>query len=134
MWRYLKKIMPSKKDMANSGVERIEDHRPWGRFIQYAQNQECTVKIIEINPEQQLSKQTHKYRDEYWISLDDGLEIHINGEEIPFPRGSEFYIPRGAIHSVKNTSFIQAGRFLEIAFGIFEETDIVRLEDKYGRA
>lgn len=125
--------MPTKKVLKNIPFERLEDHRPWGRFIQYANNQECTVKIIEIQPEQQLSKQRHKYRDEYWVSLDDGLVIYANGEAIPFPRGSEFYIPRGTVHSVRNASLLQAGRFLEVAFGIFEEKDIERLEDKYGR-
>lgn len=133
MWRHLKKIMPSKQELDAGRIERVEDHRPWGRFIQYAHNKECTVKIIEIEPGHQLSKQKHKYRDEYWISLDDGLVIIVDDTAIPFPRGSEFYIPRGTIHSVKNASTIQAGRFLEVAFGIFEETDIIRLSDKYGR-
>ena len=113
-------------------IERIVDHRPWGKFTQYVHNQEVTVKIIEVEPHQQLSLQRHQHRDEYWVALDDGLMATIDGERIGLTFSKEVYIPRGTTHTIENLNYERA-RFLEIAFGHFDEDDIERLEDKYGR-
>jgi hypothetical protein len=41
-------------------------------------------------------------------------------------------VPGGALHRIANKSD-RPGRLLEIAFGDFDEADIVRLEDDYTR-
>lgn len=110
------------------------DERPWGKFTQYSHNQETTVKIIEVWAGQQLSVQKHKYRDELWVALDDGLWATLDGKDIMFRKGHQLYIPRGTVHSIRNIKKDRPLRFLEIAFGHFDEDDIERLEDKYGRA
>ncbi len=112
--------------------EKIVDFRPWGKFTQYTNNQQTTVKIIEVAPRQKLSVQRHQKRDELWVPLDDGLYALIGSEEIKMIPDREYVIPRGTIHSVGNKS-IDRARFLEIAFGHFDEDDIERLEDIYGR-
>lgn len=110
------------------------DIRPWGKFTQYTENEPTTVKIIEVNPGEQLSKQRHIRRDELWIALDHCLVAYVNDVAIPMDSGQKVFIPRRTIHTIKNWSSIEAARFLEIAFGHFDEDDIERLEDKYGRA
>ncbi len=126
------KHTPSLEDLQGVPFVWVKDERPWGHFIQYAKNQQCTVKIIEINPGEKLSLQTHELRDEYWVALDSGLGITLEGERVSFGKGSEIYIPRGTEHSIENLGFSSA-KFLEIAFGHFDEDDIERLEDRYGR-
>ena len=111
----------------------ILDERPWGKFKQYTHNQETTVKIIEVWAEQQLSVQKHHHRDELWVALDEGLWATIDGQDIMFRKGKELFVPRGTIHTIRNIKHDRPARFLEIAFGHFDEDDIERLEDKYGR-
>jgi mannose-6-phosphate isomerase len=111
----------------------VVDHRPWGYFRRYTLNEPTTVKLIEVEAGQTLSLQRHRDRDELWIVLDDSLEIEIDGETIRADRNQEFFIPRGTTHRVRATEE-RGGRFVEVAFGEFDEDDIERLEDRYGRS
>ena len=77
-----------------------------------------------------LSKQYHHHRDELWVILDDGIIVEIDDETMLAKKGDEFFIPKGTVHRVSSE---KGGRFMEIAFGDFDEKDIVRLDDKYGR-
>ena len=106
--------------------------RPWGKFEQFTENESTTVKIITVNPGEKLSVQRHAERNELWFALDAGLITHLMGEKQVFRKGTQLFIPRNSIHSVENAGESPA-RFLEIAFGHFDEDDIERLEDNYGR-
>ena len=55
----------------------IKDIRPWGIFKRYAHNEKCTVKIITVNPNQLLSKQVHRKRNELWVIIDEGLRVEL---------------------------------------------------------
>lgn len=109
----------------------IQDIRPWGNFKRYAFNEKCTVKILTVGPKEMLSKQRHKKRDELWIIIDDGLKIELN-DKIIFPKpGDEIVILRDTWHRL--LSLGSKGRVLEISFGYFDENDIERCDDIYGR-
>lgn len=116
--------------MINPHSTPLHVHRPWGNFFQYTQNQSTTVKIIEIDAGGVLSLQKHAQRDEVWIPLDDGILAEINGEKICAKVGEMLFVPRETMHRL---SAAKKARVLEIAFGHFDEDDIVRLEDAYGR-
>ena len=112
--------------------ERIlEDRRPWGRFRQFAHNQVCTVKIITVAPHQTLSLQRHQHRDELWVILDPGLEVTLDDRTWRPRVGEEIVIVRRSKHRLASTG--PAARLLEVAFGEFDEDDIERFEDVYGR-
>jgi len=105
--------------------------RPWGSFKQYAFNQESTVSLMTVLPGQRLSLQSHSGRAELWIVLDDGGEVQV-GEEIWRPAaGEELWIPANAKHRL--TARDGAVRVLEVAFGNWQQADIVRYEDDYRR-
>lgn len=105
--------------------------KPWGHFIQYVLNQAVTVKILEIRAGEQVSYQYHHHRSELWIPLDEGACLKLNGAlQRPQPMEPVF-IPQGAKHQLIGES--KDYRVLEISFGNFDEEDIVRLSDKYGR-
>lgn len=110
----------------------VVDHRPWGHFRRYTCGEPTTVKLITVEAGQPLSLQRHAHRDELWIVLDDGLLVQVGDEVTTAVAGDEFYIPRGVVHRV--TGGGRAGRFVEICFGDFDEDDIERLEDRYGRS
>lgn len=110
----------------------VKVEKPWGRFEQYTHNLTCTVKIITVAPGGTLSRQYHHQRDELWVVLDPGACVEIDGEVL-YPEPEEkLYIPRGTVHRLSSAEDKEV-RILEISFGEFDEEDIVRLEDVYGR-
>ena len=109
----------------------FKENRPWGNFVQYAFNEQCTVKILTVEKGQRLSLQSHKKRDELWIMLDDGLMIELNDISITPGQGEEVYIPKGVKHRLSAPN--SRGRVLEVSFGEFDENDEIRYEDDYNR-
>ncbi len=72
--------------------------KPWGKFIRYTLNTPTTVKILEINPGEVLSLQSHNYRDELWIPLNERVVAEIDGE-IYFPKELEpIFVPKYSKH------------------------------------
>jgi len=106
--------------------------RPWGQFDQFTQNENTTVKIMSINPMESVSLQYHNHRKEFWHILSGNPIIIIGEKKINAKPGDEFTIEERELHQVEATD--KAVQFLEIAFGDFDEDDIVRIKDKYGRA
>lgn len=110
----------------------VEDVRPWGTFRRYTQNEQCTVKVLTVNPDQMLSKQSHEGRDELWVILDEGLRVELDDRVLEPRPGDEIVILRRVKHRL--SSLGTRGRVLEISFGYADEEDIVRYEDIYGRS
>ncbi|MBA3790912.1 MAG: phosphomannose isomerase type II C-terminal cupin domain [Actinomycetota bacterium] len=114
------------------GPPSVKVDKPWGRFEQYTHNLPCTVKIITVAPGGTLSRQFHHQRDELWVVLDPGAKVEL-GDEVFYPEQEEkLFIPRETVHRL-STEGDDPVRILEISFGEFDEEDIVRLEDVYGR-
>jgi mannose-6-phosphate isomerase len=105
--------------------------RPWGEFIEFTKNTSSTVKIITVNAGEAFSLQTHSKRDEYWRVLSGSGTITVGSQALPIMAGDGHFIPRGTAHRIEATA--EPVVVLEIAFGDFDEGDILRLEDKYGR-
>lgn len=108
------------------------DHRPWGSFQQFVLNHPVTVKVITVAPGKRLSLQRHEHRGEMWQVLDVPLRITVGERTWDAEPGEMIWIPVGDLHRVENTGEV-AGRFLEVAFGTFDEQDIERVEDDFGR-
>lgn len=109
-------------------IHEYIEKRPWGNFIKFTDNVPSTVKIITVEKNEELSLQFHHKRSEFWRILSDSGEVIIDGKNIPVKKDDEFFIPMGMSHKAKGPI-----QFLEISLGDFDETDIVRLEDKYHR-
>ena len=110
----------------------IRDDRPWGGFERFTLNESSTVKIIHVSAGQTLSLQRHEHRDELWVALDPGLVFEIDGERIEPAVGDRVLIRAGQTHRLSSSG--PDTRIVEIAFGHFDEDDIERLEDAYGRS
>ncbi|MDP3027322.1 MAG: phosphomannose isomerase type II C-terminal cupin domain [Nanoarchaeota archaeon] len=104
--------------------------RPWGSFKEFAKNKRCTVKLIEINPKQELSLQKHQKREENWYFLTPGI-VQVGNKKIKVREGSIIKIKKLQAHRVIADN--KEVKFLEISLGKFSEKDEVRLEDKYNR-
>ncbi len=108
-----------------------KEERPWGFFERFTLNEPSTVKIITVEPSQSLSLQQHAHRDEEWKILRGSGSVTV-GEKISHVQpGDEFFVAKNTKHRVEAGP--QGLQFLEVALGVFEENDIVRFQDKYGR-
>ncbi len=105
--------------------------KPWGSFEQFTANQISTVKILEVKPRQRLSLQSHQQREELWVALDDGVVTEINGIKRCLNKGDKVVVPKKAKHRLSSET--ELVRILEISLGNFDENDITRYEDDFGR-
>ena len=110
----------------------IDDQRPWGGFRRYTLNEISMVKLLTVRPGPRLREQRHRDREEMWVALDAGLEVQIGDTTEVADVGDEFFIPKGETHRM-SCQGSRPCRVLEIAFGEFDEEDIERLSDDYGR-
>lgn len=108
-----------------------EEERPWGTFRRFTDNTPSTVKILTVKANEELSLQSHNKREEFWrVISGDGI-FEVGDKKIIVEIGTEQYVPIKTKHQIKaGTEGIEV---LEISFGEFDEGDIVRYEDKYGR-
>ena len=105
--------------------------KPWGGFEQFTLNEISTVKILTIKPRQRFSLQKHKGRKELWRFLDNPAKVTMGSKTVKVRRGQEIMISKGMRHRIE--AYSKPVNVLEIAFGKFDEKDIVRIEDDYGR-
>ena len=110
----------------------FEDIRPWGKFQSFPHQKASSVKIITVNPGGALSLQFHNNRSEFWIVLDEGLEVTVGNRVWEPVKNEEISIPGRSPHRVRNMTEFSA-RILEFWIGDSDEKDIVRLVDNYGR-
>ena len=107
------------------------DTRPWGQFEQFTLNELATVKILTVRAGEAFSLQTHEHRDEFWRILSGNGSAVIGDDIRAVHPGDSFLIPKGTVHRAEGGT--EDLHILEISFGIFDEGDITRLDDKYGR-
>ena|SRR5690606_23890744 len=112
-------------------IHVYEEVRPWGRFEKFVENQKCTVKLLHLNPNSQTSLQYHHKREEWWKLIKGSISVELNQEKMILNENDTIYIPKGSRHRVVNLDF--PSTILEISFGEFDESDIVRIEDIYNR-
>lgn len=106
--------------------------RPWGSFKQFASNRHCTVNLMTVMPGKRLSLQSHTGRAELWIVIDEGAVIQVGDTVSTCRAGDEFWIPPKASHRLSCRSD-KPVRVLEVSFGDWQQEDITRYADDYGR-
>jgi mannose-6-phosphate isomerase-like protein (cupin superfamily) len=109
-----------------------EEIRPWGKFRLYPHRNMGNLKIITVQPGRALSLQYHHHRSEFWVVLDPGLEMTLGKRTWRPRRGEEIFIPRRTPHRLRCVGR-RPGRVMEVWLGRSSESDIVRLEDDFGR-
>lgn len=116
------------------GMEQApRDHRPWGYFDVLLEDAEHKVKRIVVYPGKRLSLQRHRHRDEHWLIVSGEALMTLGSEEIVLGKGQSVDVPRGVLHRVCNTGTEELV-ITEIQTGdYFDENDIERFEDDYGR-
>lgn len=107
------------------------EERPWGSFERLTLNEPSSVKLLHVAPGKRFSLQTHAKREEYWRCIKGSGTATIGTEEIPMEEGVEVLAPIGTLHRLEGGP--DGITVLEISFGEFDESDIERKEDDFGR-
>lgn len=103
--------------------------KPWGSFKLLIQSKKITIKIISINAGNRTSLQLHEKRSEKWYVL-EGIGIGTLEKEYPLKVNDEMFIPVKTPHRLEAITDLI---ILEISYGDFDESDIIRLDDDYSR-
>lgn len=112
---------------APEGVEVIE--KPWGREIWYAVTDRYAGKVIEVQAGHALSLQYHRRKQETLYFRSGTGRLRLGDRVIPVEPGLAVTIEPGTVHRVEATTDLE---ILEVSTP--ELGDVVRLEDRYGRA
>jgi mannose-6-phosphate isomerase-like protein (cupin superfamily) len=113
---------------------REHDERPWGSYTVLEEASDHKVKTLLVHPGRRLSYQRHAWRSEHWFVVRGSGKVTLDGVEHLVGPGVAVDVPVGAAHRIENTGDIDLV-FIEVQHGTsFDEDDIVRLEDDFGRA
>jgi mannose-6-phosphate isomerase len=120
-------------DRFASEPEKVE--KPWGHELIFAVTDRYAGKLLHVKAGESLSLQFHKVKDEAWYVLEGRAELEVGapGERILASEvvgpGAAFHFEPGTVHRVKA---LEDTMILEVSTP--ELDDVVRLEDRYGRA
>lgn len=131
----VKKIVEQIKAEGRSEADvHRQVYRPWGNYDSIDFGRRDQVKRITVKPGEKLSIQMHHHRSEHWIVVSGTAKV-TNGEETFLVCENEStYIPIGQIHALENPGILPL-ELIEVQVGNYlGEDDIVRFEDRYGRA
>ncbi|HEY6939979.1 mannose-1-phosphate guanylyltransferase/mannose-6-phosphate isomerase [Dokdonella sp.] len=109
-------------------------HRPWGSYTVLEDADDCKVKRLTVKPGHVLSLQLHHRRSEHWTVVEGTAKVRVGEREFLLQRNESTYIPMDTVHRLENPTDRDI-HLIEVQCGdYFGEDDIVRLEDRYGRA
>jgi len=108
--------------------------RPWGTYTVLEGGPGFKIKRIEVKPGASLSLQLHHQRTEHWVVVRGIARVTCGEREFDVPAGESTFIPVETKHRLENRG-TDVLAIIEVACGDYiEEDDIVRFDDKYGRA
>jgi mannose-1-phosphate guanylyltransferase/mannose-6-phosphate isomerase len=108
-------------------------NRPWGFYKSTFLCDFVQSKLIAVFPNERLSLQEHKRREEHWIVVKGCGKVILGDSTLDIYPGKYVYVPKGCKHQIINDS--EENIILtEVQLGdYFGEDDILRYSDKYGR-
>ena len=131
----VKKIVEQIRDNGrHEHINHREVYRPWGMYDSIDAGHRYQVKRITVQPGAKLSVQMHHHRAEHWIVVSGTARVTNGDKTYLVTENQSTYIPIGQLHALENPGKIPL-ELIEVQSGAYlGEDDIVRFEDKYGRA
>lgn len=110
--------------------------KPWGREEIFAETERYVGKILTVRAGHELSLQYHRVKDETMRVLEGTCELHLRlvpeggtEQRLVLREGDVQRIPAGMVHRLVAVTDV---RLVEVSTP--ELGDVVRIEDRYGRA
>ncbi|MYE34272.1 MAG: cupin [Gemmatimonadales bacterium] len=116
------------REAAGRGEPRIVD-KPWGREVWYAHTERYAGKVLEVDRGHVLSLQKHVVKHETMLLQSGRMLFTLNDAIFEWLPGEVVSIPPGNVHRMEA---LEDSVILEVSTP--ELDDLVRLEDRYGRA
>jgi len=118
----------------NESVKRVE--KPWGYEVWWARTDRYVGKLLHIKAGESLSLQYHNVKDETIMVQSGTLLFETGSKDAPsdlarteMQPGAIFHITPGTVHRMTGVTDVD---LVEVSTP--ELDDVVRLEDRYGRA
>jgi mannose-6-phosphate isomerase len=127
-------ISPNLLDLDRFAVDVKRVEKPWGYELVYASTDRYSGKVIFIRAGEQLSLQFHREKYETIYVQSGRVEFEIGDPGKPVDTevvgpGRAFHLPPGTVHRIRA---LEDTVLLEVSTPQLD--DVVRLEDRYGRA
>lgn len=131
----VKKIVEQLKSLGRTEADiHRQVYRPWGHYDSIDFGKRDQVKRITVKPGEKLSIQMHHHRAEHWIVVSGTAKVTNGDKTLLLTENQSTYIPVGVIHALENPGVLPL-ELIEVQSGSYlGEDDIVRFEDRYGRA
>ena len=117
--------------MSSKDVARI--NKPWGYELHWARTDRYVGKVLHIEAGHALSLQYHNRKDETILLWEGRLRFEIgqgpDARAWEMTAGERVHVPPGTVHRMT-----AIGDCTLIEVSTPELDDVVRLEDRYGRA
>ena len=126
---------PNLTGLDEFAVEPEKVEKPWGYELIWALTDRYCGKLLFIRAGEQLSLQFHRVKDEAWLVYEGRAEVELApaGEAISVTEvvapGAAFHFQPGTVHRVRA---LEDTTIVEVSTP--ELDDVVRLDDRYGRA
>jgi mannose-6-phosphate isomerase len=116
------------ESVRNAAETRVD--KPWGYELRWAITDRYLGKVIHVNEGEALSLQYHEHKDECILLVSSGvLDLELDGTTHRLQPGACVHITPGTRHRMVA---VEDCDLFEVSSP--EIDDVVRLEDRYGRA
>jgi len=124
--------MSEKLQVRRADESRVE--KPWGYEIRWAVTGRYLGKILHVRKGEALSLQYHEVKDEWLLVSDGAVDMEMGGldgklEKVRMRKGDSVHLPPRTRHRI---TAVEDADIFEVSTP--EVDDVVRLEDRYGRA
>jgi mannose-6-phosphate isomerase-like protein (cupin superfamily) len=115
-------------------VEASRVEKPWGYELRWGITGRYAGKVLHVNKGEALSLQYHERKDEYQYVVKGAVDIELGGPDGVLTKhrmqaGDTLHITPGTRHRL---TALEDTDIFEVSTS--EVDDVVRLEDRYGRA
>jgi mannose-6-phosphate isomerase len=115
-------------------AEASRADKPWGYELRWAITDRYAGKVLHVNRGEALSLQYHEHKDEFLYIVKGAVEVELGGRvgaltQHRMQAGDTLHITPGTRHRIAATEDTD---IFEVSTP--EVDDVVRIDDRYGRA
>ena len=115
-------------------VEALRVDKPWGYELRWATTDRYAGKVLHINKGEALSLQYHERKEEHQDRIKGAVDIELGGPDGVLTThrmnvGDTLHITPGTRHRI---TAVEDTDIFEVSTA--ELDDVVRIQDRYGRA